>query len=100
MAPAPTPPMQEFALWAARAAQGVVAAVVLALAGWVWTAESRFTRGETTIAMNIAKIAQLQTAYEALRDQTTDIALIKQDVGYLRATVDDLRRMLKDKEGR
>jgi hypothetical protein len=88
--------MRDFVQQLQKLLLSIVSAVVLALLGWVWNAEGRITRMDAVIAVNAAEVSAVRATQEALKDQSTDIALIKQDVGYLRSTVDDVKALVKE----
>lgn len=81
--------------WFGRTVQAIVSGVVLALAAWVWSAEGRIKSIESVTGANVAAVASLQATTEALKEQGTDIRLIKQDISYLRTSVDEVKALVR-----
>jgi hypothetical protein len=88
--------MRDFVSQLQKLLLGIVSAVVLALAGWVWNAEGRLTRIDAVIIANAADVASMRATQEGQRAQSTELALIKQELGYLRGDVADLKALMKE----
>ena len=62
---------------------GILATAVIGAYSWVWTVQGR-------IYVIEAEMARLQDGYEDVSSMQTDIALMKQDIRYMRERFDEL----------
>ena len=62
---------------------GLLSAALVGAYSWVWTVQSRIVIVES-------QMTRLETGYSELSKMPTDIALMKQDIRYMRERFDEL----------